>query len=202
MSPRPDVSEERKDQILAAATKVFTQRGFDKARMDDIADESGLSKGALYWYFDSKDAIIVGILDRIFDWQDAHLNEILERENSAQMKLETFVETTLQDINKMEPLMPILFDFWSLSVRNKTINKAIKRYYQRFLDVVEPIIELGIQQGDFRPVDVKEATLALGALLEGTILFYAYFYDILDLEKQFRTGLDLVLKGLVKTGPV
>ena len=63
--------------------------------------------------------------------------------------------------------------------------------------MVEPIIELGIEQGEFRPVNVKEIAFALGALFEGTILFYAYFSDILDLEKQFRTGLDLVLEGLV-----
>ena len=197
MSPRPDVSEERKDQILAAATKVFTERGFFDARMDDIVAESGLSKGALYWYFDSKDAIIVGILDRIFDWESSHLDEILEREVSAQKKLELFIETSFQDINKMEPLMPIFFDFWSLSVRNKTINKAIKRYYQSFIELVEPIIDLGIEQGEFRPVNVKETAVAIGALFEGTILFYAYFTDILNLETQFRTGLDLIMDGLI-----
>ena len=197
MSPRPDVSEERKNQIIAAATKVFTERGFAEARMDDIVAESGLSKGALYWYFDSKDAIIVAILDRVFDWEAAHLDEILDYEDSAKKKLERFVDVTLQDLNKMKPLMPIFFDFWSLSVRNKNINKAIKRYYQSFIDIVEPIIELGIERGEFRTVDVRETALAIGALFEGTILFYAYFYDILNLETQFRTGLDLILDGLV-----
>ena len=197
MSPRPDVSEERKNQIIAAATKVFTERGFAEARMDDIVAESGLSKGALYWYFDSKDDIIVAILDRVFDWEAAHLDEILDCEDSAEMKLERFVDVTLQDLNKMKPLMPIFFDFWSLSVRNKNINKAIKRYYQNFIDIVEPIIELGIQRGEFRIVDVRETALAIGALFEGTILFYAYFYDILNLETQFGTGLELILEGLL-----
>jgi len=197
MSPRPNVREERKDQILEAATKVFTQRGFADARMDDIVAESGLSKGALYWYFDSKDAIIVGILDRVFNWEAAHLQEILKGEDSAQKKLVAFVEASIQDIVRMKPLMPIFFDFWTLSIRNKTINKAIKRYYQRFIDIVEPMIKLGIDQGEFRPIDVRETALALGALFEGTILFYAYFADVLDLETQLRTGLDLVLEGLV-----
>ncbi|HET7081061.1 MAG TPA: helix-turn-helix domain-containing protein, partial [Chloroflexia bacterium] len=57
MSPRPDVSEERKNQILDAAAAVFSRLGFHEARMDDIVRESGLSKGTLYWYFTSKDAI-------------------------------------------------------------------------------------------------------------------------------------------------
>ena len=196
MSPRPDVSEERKTQILAAATKVFTERGFADARMDDIVTEAGLSKGALYWYFDSKDAIIISILDQIFDYETGHVRELLERENSAKLKLEVFIETMVKDLEKMKPLMPIFFDFWSLSLRKKTINQAIKKYYQRFLDLIEPIIEDGIEQGEFRPVNVKEIAIAMGAIYEGTILLYVYFPELIDFENQFRTHLDLVLDGL------
>ena len=198
MSPRPDVSEERKSQILEAATTVFSKRGFTDTRMDDIVAESGLSKGALYWYFDSKDAIIVSILDQIFDYETAHVREILEREGSAKAKLEVFVDTTIKDLEKMKPMMSIFFDFWSLSVRKKTIKQAIKRYYQNFLNLIEPIIEEGIKKGEFRTVEVKETAVALGAIYEGTILFYLYFSDTIDIEKQFRTNLDLILKGLLR----
>ena len=58
MSPRPDVSDLRQGQILDAATKVFARLGFHKANMDNIAEEADVSKGLLYWYFKSKDAII------------------------------------------------------------------------------------------------------------------------------------------------
>jgi AcrR family transcriptional regulator len=198
MAPRPDVSEERKDQIIEAATRVFSRRGFSNARMDDIVVESGLSKGALYWYFDSKDAIIVSILDRIFDYETAHVRAILEREDSAKAKLEVFVDTMISDIDKMKPLMPIFFDFWSLSVRKKTINQAIKRYYQNFINLIEPIIEQGIENDEFRPVNVQETVVAIGAMYEGTILFHIYFSDVVDFEKQFRTNMDLILQGLMR----
>ena len=66
MSPKPDVSDERKDQIMNAAEEVFAQKGFSDARMDDIAEETGLSKGTLYLYYKSKDDLIIAILDRIF----------------------------------------------------------------------------------------------------------------------------------------
>ena len=49
MSPRPDVSEERRSQIIELAIQVFVRDGFSKSRMDDVAKESGLSKGLLYW---------------------------------------------------------------------------------------------------------------------------------------------------------
>lgn len=197
MPPRPDVREERKTQILSAATKVFTERGFAEARMDDIVAESGLSKGALYWYFDSKDAIIIGILDRIFDYERSQIKERLASAESAQMKFEILIETMIKEIERIKPLMPIFFDFWSLSVRKKTINRTIKRYYQSFFDLIEPIIEQGIERGEFHPVDVREIAVAISAMYEGTILLYFYFSDTIDIEKQFRTNLDIMLEGLL-----
>lgn len=198
MSPRPDVREERKTQILTAATKVFTERGFAEARMDDIVAESGLSKGALYWYFESKDAIIISILDHIFDYETSQIQERLAGVDSAQMKFEIFIETMIKDIERIKPLMPIFFEFWSLSVRKETINRAIKRYYQSFFDLIEPIIEQGIERGEFLSVDVREAAVAIGAVYEGTILLYVYFSDTIDIEKQFRTNLNLILEGILR----
>jgi len=197
MSPRPDVSEKRRDQILEAATRVFTQRGFADARMDDIVAESKLSKGSLYWYFDSKDALIVGILDRVFDWETTHLRELIDQEESSQEKLEIIFDTMVQEIEKMKPLMPLFLEFWSLSLRRNTIQQAIKRYYQNFIDLIEPIIERGIQLGEFDPIGVKEVTFAIGAIFEGTILFHIYFPEKVDFQDQFRTNLDLVLHGLL-----
>ena len=197
MAPKPDVSEERKDQILEAATRVFTQRGFDDARMDDIVAESGLSKGAIYWYFDSKEAIIVAILDRIFYWETAHIQKNISSDLGAAKQLELFVQASIKEMHKIEPLMPLFFDFWTRSLRNPTINQAIKRYYQLFLEIIEPIIQQSISTGEFRPVEVKETALTIGAAFEGTILMWAYFPKIIDFDSQFKTTIDILLQGLV-----
>ena len=56
----------RQDQILAAALACFARRGYFETRMDDIVRESGLSKGALYHHFASKEAVFMGLF-RQFD---------------------------------------------------------------------------------------------------------------------------------------
>jgi AcrR family transcriptional regulator len=66
MSPRPDKSPERKQQILEAAIAVFARLGFRAARMEDVAEQARLSKGALYLYYKSKDAIIAALLQHLF----------------------------------------------------------------------------------------------------------------------------------------
>ena len=93
MSPRPDVSEERKDQILNAAEEVFNQKGLDNARMDDIAEETGLSKGTLYLYFKSKDDLIAAILDRIFQREFREFENVDLSTMSATDALWLFTDT-------------------------------------------------------------------------------------------------------------
>ena len=121
MSPRPDVSEERKNQIIQAAMKVFSRQGFNEARMDDIVTESGLSKGALYWYFKSKDEIIIAILDRMFERELRSLRRLLEDERPAPERLLEFTQEAVQDLGRFLQLMPLAYEFYSLAFRMRPV---------------------------------------------------------------------------------
>ncbi|MCS7039194.1 MAG: TetR/AcrR family transcriptional regulator, partial [Caldilineales bacterium] len=61
--PKPDVSDQRKAQILAAARDVFGRRPYEAVTMREIIAQSGLSTGAVYWYFPSKEAILTALLE-------------------------------------------------------------------------------------------------------------------------------------------
>ena len=100
MSPRPDVSEERKDQIMNAAEDVFTQKGFSDARMDDIAEETGLSKGTLYLYFKSKEDLVIAILDRIFLARLQAAWNSRDRRTSATEAIWQFTEEAISRLQK------------------------------------------------------------------------------------------------------
>jgi len=197
MSPRPDVSEERKNQILDAATQVFMQKGFDKARMDDIVEETGLSKGTLYWYFKSKYDIIITILDRIFlDIFDKLDSQQKDGDLSASQALWQFTEEAIQDYKKMLSLMPVAYEFLALAFRNKVVQKALKQYMEHYMEVLVPIIQRGIDSGEFRPVDASEAAIAAGAIFEGTILLWVYDKELVDPERHIRAGIKIWLAGV------
>ena len=87
---------------------------------------------------------------------------MLEKEVSAQDKLKLYVEISIKDLERMKPLMPIFFDFWSLSVRKKNIKQAIKGHYQYFIDFIEPLIQDGIDWGEFQSVDDSSGRLKRG----------------------------------------
>ena len=61
---RPDIQRARREHILDAAEQCFARAGFHRTTMHDICKEAGISPGALYVYFDSKEALIAGIAER------------------------------------------------------------------------------------------------------------------------------------------
>jgi AcrR family transcriptional regulator len=70
--------EEVRRRILRAATKVFLERGFSGATLDDIAAAAGFSKGAVYSNFDDKDALFLALVDEEFAWRLDQLRTALE----------------------------------------------------------------------------------------------------------------------------
>jgi AcrR family transcriptional regulator len=193
---KDDKKEARRNQIIEAATKVFARMGFNRARMDDIVEESGLSKGALYWYFKSKDDIITAILDRVISREAMGLHLLIDDDRPVRERLTELINHSIAEISRMRPLMPILIEFWGLQLRRKTIRQVIGRYYKEYFEILIPIIQQGIDRGEFRPVDARAASVALGAVIEGIILLWATTPEFVDLEKDMLEGFNLVLDGL------
>jgi len=196
MSPRPNVTDERKSQIINAAEDVFTKKGFNEARMEDIAEETGLSKGTLYLYFKSKDDLTIAILDRIFQREFKVFDGIDYSKVSATECINLFVDTIAKDVKFMLRLMPIAYEFLALAFRNKTVQKALKVYVNRYMNILVPIIENGIASGEFKEVDPKEVAIAMGAVLEGTILIWVYDKSLVNPETHLRSGMKLLLEGV------
>ena len=196
MSPRPDVSEERTSQIIEAAMTVFAEKGFNKARMDDIANETGVSKGTLYLYFKSKDAIIRTILEAIIGRELAQARELVEMDQTPVEKLHLLAQITIRDLKKIKPLLSLYFEFMALAMRREVVRDVIKKTFKEFTEIIEILIQQGVDSGDFRPVNTRDSALAVGAIFEGTILLWAYDPDWVDFDRHIETGINLLLDGL------
>ena len=196
MSPKQDVSEERKSQILDAAMETFTKKGFHKTRMSDIAESSGLSKGSLYWYFDSKDAIILKLIDRVFEFEIKDLTALLSDDRSAEERLYIYTERGGEDIIKMLKWMPLVYDFLALAFRQDTIKKTIQRYYKKNLDLLVTLIQQGMDAREFNPGSALEAAYAIGAIIEGTVMLWLYDPEQIEIQAHIKSSTKLLIQGL------
>ena len=196
MSNKPDLSKERKNQILDAAMETFAKLGFHKARMSDIAENSGLSKGSLYWYFDSKDAIILNLLGRFFEPELKDFRALLTDERPLEQRLNIYIERFSDDLIKMLKWMPLVYDFIALAFRHKAINKAVSSYYKQNMEILISLIQQGIDRGEILVSNAEEAAIAIGSILEGTILLWIYDPDQIEIKTHIKSNMRLLLNGL------
>jgi AcrR family transcriptional regulator len=198
MSPRPDVSEERRTQILEAAMVVFARQGFDQARMDDIAQEVGLSKGALYLYYKSKDAIISAILQFFFSQAMKKLQSFLESEEqpSVREQLLRLNQYYVAEMKWMVSLLPLSFEFYAVAARQKTVRQFLKRYFKDYREVLAALVQRGIDRGEFRSVRAEQVAIAIAALYEGLALLWMVDPEATQWEQTGESSLLLLLDGL------
>ena len=107
--------EERKSQIMEAAMKVFTQKGYSSARMDDIVDASGLSKGAIYHYYEGKKDVFLALIDHweIYTFKDFYDKK--SQNSKASDILRFFGENVIKTLKKKKHAYIEEVEFWAMS---------------------------------------------------------------------------------------
>jgi len=84
-------SDETRTRILEAALRVFRERGFEKATMREIATEAGVAVGAAYYYFDSKDALVMAFYERAQGEMHAEIEAALDNAKSLEDRLRAII---------------------------------------------------------------------------------------------------------------
>jgi AcrR family transcriptional regulator len=117
-----------RDELLSAALRVFAERGYREAGVDEIAAAAGYSKGALYWHFSSKEDLLMALLeDRI----DAPMRERVALLESAPPEQDMSVEATREFAQQLETdrdAMLLEREYWSLALRDPELRA---RYVER-----------------------------------------------------------------------
>ncbi len=196
MSEPTELAHTRRSQILDAAVAVFARKGFHKARMDDIVAEAGLSKGALYWYFDSKDELIAAILDRFFDREMSDLAGLVSAGGSALLRLEQVQRQVGTDLARFNRLLPITFEFYAVAARQSGVQAAVQGYFEKYRRLLKALVEQGIDRGELRPVDADQIALVLIALFEGTLLLNVLDPEAVDWSLTSEAGLQWLLSAI------
>ena len=197
--PKPDVREERTAQIITAAITAFARLGFNKTRMDDIASEAGLSKGTLYLYFKSKDEIITAVLDQFFTDELDGVADLLAAPIPVAQKMETLIVQMMADTEaQLGEYLSVWLEFYAIAAREGVFRERMLEYMHQFIDLFTALIQLGIDNGEFRAVNARDTAMVASAQLEGLLLYWAVDREAVDLKVVVKTAVDLLLCGLAK----
>lgn len=193
-------AEARPEEILEAALAVFNEKGFEAARMEDVAKRAGLSKAGVYLYFESKEALLKALIE----------GRLAPLAQMARAAAEAATADPVAALRQMGALAAAkLGDPRNFAIPRLVLSVAprfpeIAEFHRRHVveiirGAVEHVIAAGIAKGDFRKVDPRAASRAI----MGPVLLEAMWTHVLRGESAFAdpkafidAHFDLVLNGL------
>ncbi|WP_433298212.1 TetR/AcrR family transcriptional regulator [Actinoplanes sp. CA-030573] len=170
----PRVSEEhltaRREQILAAARVCFLSKGLHNTSMQDLIQEAGLSVGAVYRYFRSKNEIIAAIASTVVGGIQQNIDEVAAR----RLPLIDSMALCLEQVEaQLGPggFLPIALQVWSEATLDPTIGVIVKERYESLRSSMRVLIVHAVESGELPPgTDVDATTAAFYGLLPGYAL--------------------------------
>ncbi len=169
---RPDAepkAPDRRAEILRRAAAVFREKGFHGAGMREIAAGLGMAPGALYYYFESKEDLLYACQDISLTRLTERAETLLARAAAADVLLEDLIDAhldlTLDELGGSAAHV----EFHALPEAKLRAIVAKRDAYEAH---IRALIQRGIDEGTFRPVDVKLTTLALLGALNWSVVWF------------------------------
>ena len=189
-------SEETQARILEAALKNFSESGYDAASVDDICAGAGVSKGAFYHHFPSKQAVFLTLLNEWLKTVDASLEAA--RKPTVPETLTNMARMLPTIFSQADGRLPMFLEFWLQASRDETVWKATIAPYQRYLDYFAELVKQGIEEGSFRPVDPRSAAQVIVSFAVGLLLQGLLAPENIDWQQTSEQSIKILMKGLAK----
>lgn len=188
-------SEETKARILESAIKLFSSRGYNKASVDEICREAGISKGAFYHHFESKQALFLALLDGWLKTIDTAIEESKDKTAPETFMLMTQAFPYL--FKTAGEGLPMFLEFWLQASRDKKIWEASIAPYRRYHKYFTSLIKKGVKEGSFVDVDPELTSRMIVSTAMGLLLQSLLDPKGANWEKVARDSTNLLVNNLL-----
>jgi len=189
-------SKETRSKIIESAIKLFSTRGFNTASVDDICVEAGISKGAFYHHFKSKQALFLALLD---GWLQT-IDNAIEASKDKTVP-ETFMQMTEAFPYIFETAgegLPMFLEFWLQASRDEKIWQASITPYRRYHKHFTALIKKGVDEGSFVEVDPGLTSRMIMSTAMGLLLQSLLDPKGAKWEKVARDSTNMLVNSLLK----
>ena len=181
---------------MESAIKLFSNQGFNKASVDDICAEAGISKGAFYHHFKSKQELFLALLD---GWLQA-IDHAIEasKDKTAPETFQQMTEAFPYIFETAGDGLPMFLEFWLQASRDKKIWDASIAPYRRYHKYFTSLIKKGVEEGSFVEVDPDLASRMIVSTAMGLLLQSLLDPKGAKWEKVARDSTNMLVSGLMK----
>lgn len=164
MSDEPKATNTR-ERILDAALSVFSNKGYHDTRLDEIVDESGTSKGSIYFHFPNKEKLFIALVDKFTDLLERKVRESVPDDAPAMERVRVALEAVLNTFGKYRrPAKVLLIQASGLGT---VFEEKRMDVHDRFSDLIKGYLDEAVEQGDIAETDTEIVSRAwMGAINE------------------------------------
>jgi AcrR family transcriptional regulator len=186
---------ERKEMILDAALDIFSQFGYERADVDQIAQRAGVGKGTIYRHFESKQSLFLALVDRGYSLLCERMQSIPFGDKSFEARLRAGMRSHVDFFIANPKYYRVLM--LELPDHRLKIGVDILRRHQRYTQPLVKAITGAIRSRELQRIDPEFAALCLAAM--SCIIVERYLRGQSDTrEKDIRSAIDLFLRGVTK----
>ncbi len=144
-----------KERLLRVATRLFARNGFEGTSVQDIVDAAGVTKGAMYHYYGSKDDLLYEVYHQLLTMQTTRLNEIVKGSGTPEERLRAAaIDVVVSSLDNLDDMIVFFRSLHMLPEDRQTAIRAERRVYH---DQFKALVEEGMADGTFRtevPADI------------------------------------------------
>lgn len=185
-----------KNNIMKAAEACFSENGFDLSGIAEVCERAGVSKGAFYHHFESKDALIIELLNQWMTKLDRYL-EIASKSSEDSLDFFYSIERISKPaFSEAGEQLPVFLDLWVRSIRDERLRSKTIGSYNKYLQFFSRKIQESIDKNEINDINPDSASRLIIALIIGMLMQRLLDQENFDLQKVSEECLYMIFKGV------
>ena len=161
-----------KDRIFDAALGIFSTKGYHDTRMDEIVEESGTSKGSIYFHFPNKERLFLALVDQFADLLERQVTTAIAQEEEGIVRVRVALETIVETFGRYRRPAKLLL-IQAVGLGSPFEQKRLE-INDRFARLISKYLQEAVAVGDIKPVDLEVISYAWMGAIYGVIIRWVY----------------------------
>ncbi len=191
----PEYKEEAKARILNTATEMFLEKGYKKTKMTEIARKLGVSKGALYQYYNSKEELLIEAIKSGEQFKRSSIFSKMKHSQIKQLSTKKYFDKMIQSTTKIDKLG---VEIASMALHNTELMKGVRSFYLDEVNIVQDFFDKAKEAGVIKPdSDTRVIAVSILSLRSGLRGFTNTSESPETIYATWKLQIDLLLKEIM-----